>query len=488
MIADIIRRPRLLSWNLSSVDGRAHAESTVDDLPAVSDTRDGLPRVTAVLAAVTIPVVALTAAAEVGAGFAYRDVVALLIAYAIATVVLVRVPWSTLPGAWSGSLIGLQLLFIVSLTSLTGAGESPYFALYAAVLAIAGWHLSSGAFVGVVGSVAIIEAWRALAVNASGSFDQVTIGLPFFGALGLLSLVTARRLTTVLVLLRQDQARTSATLEAVRDLAGDIDHYPLGALSQAAGRVFDSQATAVEISPTVAGSRGAVIARSGGRQLTVAISGAASTYGLLHLERPLPYSSTERRLIAILADVAGRALDARRMFNDLRQASERDALTGLLNRRSLDADLDGVIGPAMASGQTVTIAFVDIDGLKAINDAYGHEVGDQVIRRAGRGLAAAVRYEDRVYRSGGDEFVVLGVGLSPLESSRLGERLRDVPAHASRRSIDPHHVPITLSVGVAIASGSDVSPAQLLADADREMYLSRASVRAAKSSHKPAST
>ena len=473
MISDVIRRPRLLDWRLSSRDGSALDASRADDLPAVEDPRGGLPRVVAVLAALIIPIVAVTAAAEVGAGFAYRDVVALLIAYAIATLALVRVPWSRLPRAWSGALIGLQLLFIVSLTTLTGGGESPYFALYAAALAIAGWHLTSGAFVGVVASVAVIEAWRALTVNASGSFDQVTIGLPFFAALGLLSLVTARRLTAALVLLRQDQTGTADTLIAVGHLAGDFDTDPLPELAQAAERIFRGRATAIAVSPTVEGSRGTVIGGAGGSQLTIAVSGAATTYGLLHLERKIPYSSTERRLVAILADTVGRALDAHRLFDEVRQASERDVLTGLLNRRSLEADLDGRVRPALAVGQTVTIAFIDIDGLKAINDVHGHEIGDRAIRRAGRAIAAAVRYEDRVYRAGGDEFVVISVGLSPLESTQLCERLGQVAEKPTRRSDDHADVPITLSVGIAIGNGPDIPPERLLAEADREMYRSK---------------
>lgn len=473
MIADVLRRPLLFDWRLPSPVDSGIMEPTTGDLPATTDPRDALPRVAALLSAVVIPVVALTAAGEVGAGFAYRDVVALLVTYAIATVAFARVPWSRLPSAWIGAVIGVQLLFVVSLTTLTGGGESPYFALYAAILAIAGWHLAGGAFLGIVASVGVIEVWRALAVDGTGSFDQVTIGLPFFAALGLLSQVTASRLTAVLVMLRQDQASTSDTLAAVRDLAGDPDADPIPWLGRVAERVFDSKATAVSTAPVADHGHGAVVARAGGTELTIAISGNVSTYGFLQLERSLPYSSTERRLAAILAETVGRALDARRLFDEVRQASERDGLTGLLNRRSLESDLAGLVAQALSAGETVTVAYVDIDGLKAINDANGHEVGDQVIRRTGRALAAVVRYEDRVYRAGGDEFVVLAVGLSPVESARLGERLRTVASKPSRRSGDPYEVPIALSVGIAIGSRPDVSPEQLLADADHEMYRSR---------------
>ncbi len=473
MNAGLLRRPLLLAWRLPSLGRSAINEPTGDDLPATTDPREALPRVSAVLSAVAIPVVAMSASAQVGAGFAYRDVVALLIAYAIATVCLVRVPWARLPAAWSGSLIGLQLLFVVSLTTLTGGGDSPYFALYAAVLVIAGWHLGSGPFLGVVASVAVIEAWRAVAVDGGGSFDQVTISLPFFGLLGLLSLVTARRLTAALLLLRQDQGRTSDTLIAVQHLAGDLGSDPLPELARAAERVFESRAMAISMEPTSEGMRGAVVTRAGGSHLTIAISGAVSTYGLLQLEREVPYSSTERRLAAILADTVGRALDAHRLFDEVRQASERDVLTGLLNRRSLEADLEHVVGPALSGGQTVTVAFVDIDGLKVINDDHGHDVGDRVIRLVGRALAAAVRYEDRVYRAGGDEFVVLAVGLSASEATLLGQRLRTVAKEPARRTDDPLEVPIMLSVGIAIGAGPDIAPDQLLAEADQEMYRLR---------------
>ncbi len=462
-----------MAWRIPGIGGSTMVEPTGEDLPATTDPRDALPRVTAILSTVVVPVVALTAATEIGAGFAYRDVVALLVAYAVATIALLQVPWSRLPRASSGALIGLQLLFVVSLTTMTGGGASPYFALYAAILGIAGWHLATWPFFGVVASVAVIEAWRALAVDGGGSFEQVTIGLPFFGALGLLALITARRLTAALVILRMDQARTSATLTAVSDLTGDPGADPLPGLARATETVFAGRATCIAMTPTFEGDRDVVIIRGGGHQLTIAISGVNSTYGLLQLERDTPYTSSERRLAAILASTAGRALDAHRLFEEVRQDSKRDALTGLLNRRSLESDLSHVVSPALAAGQTVTVAFADIDGLKAINDAHGHEVGDRVIRRAGRALAAAVRHEDRVYRAGGDEFVVLAIGMSPAESALLAERLREVTAKPARRTEDAHQIPVTLSVGVAIGAGPTDSPDQLLADADREMYRSR---------------
>ena len=467
-----LQRPLLFVSRLPGFGRVFPTDPVAGDLPATGDPRETLPWASALLLAATIPVVALTGAAQVGTGFAFRDVVALMIGYSLIMLTLVRVPWTRLPPDLSWALVGVQLLFVVSLTTMTGGGESAYFALYAPTLAIAGWYLRSSAFILVVASIALLEAWRALAVDRDGSFSQVTIGLPFFAAVGFLALLTARRLSTALVTIRQDQRRTADTLAAVHELASDLAADPLLQVAGAAERVFGGNATAIAIEPAVEAGDRSSGQRSAGNQ-TIAIAGAVSTYGLLIVDRKTPLSSTERRLAAILADTAGRAIDAHRLFQEVRGASERDALTGLRNRRSLEADMKHWIMPALATGRSVTVAFLDIDGLKETNDVHGHEVGDQLIRRAGRGLAAAVREDDRVYRVGGDEFVVVALGLSVSESRRLRDRLARTTA-ANRRQHDEAPSRLRLSVGLARGSGDDVDPAELLAEADRAMYRAKA--------------
>lgn len=482
MSATSARLGTLLPWRVPAILDRLASSSLAPgpidrDLPVTVDPRTTLPGASRVLAGATIPIVALTAGGWMGPGFFVRDVIGLLIAYGLATFLTTSTRAERFGGPWPTAILGIQLLFVVSLTTLTGGGASPYFALYAPILAIAGWHLRPLAMVATIGAVALLEAWRAIAVDRAGDFDQVIIGLPFFAAVGLLALLTSRRLTVALLTIRQDQASTAATLAAVHDLAADVAVDPLPEAARAAERVFGASVNVLTIEPAVARVAEPGRALDDAAGLTVPITGSTTTYALLHLERAVPFSTTERRLIGILAGAAGRALDAHRLFADLRHAAERDALTGLRNRRHLERDMTDSVMPALRAGRAVSIAYVDIDGLKAINDTVGHEAGDGVIRRAARTLSSAVRADDRVYRVGGDEFVVVAFDLDVADSDRLLDRLKSAPSTGPRRAGDEAATELRLSVGMARGAGPQASADQLLWAADRAMYQLRAARR-----------
>ncbi len=308
--------------------GASPTDPIADDLPPTLDPRQTLPRASVVLLAATIPVVALTAQGQVGAGFAFRDVVALLMGYGVIMLALARLPWTRLPADWSWALIAAQLLFVVSLTTMTGGGASPYFALYAPTLAIAGWHLRGTTFILVVATTAILEVWRAVVLGGAGSLSQVTIGLPFFAALGLIALLTARRLSAVLVTLRQDQRRMADTLAALQAFAWDPAVDPLPEVGSVAERVFGRGVRAVAFEPPI-GAFDRLSDQVLADDLVFPITGASSTYGLLTMDRSGPLSSTERRLAYILADTAGRAMDAHRLHRQ--QEMEREAVAGTGN-------------------------------------------------------------------------------------------------------------------------------------------------------------
>lgn len=132
------------------------------------------------------------------------------------------------------------------------------------------------------------------------------------------------------------------------------------------------------------------------------------------------------------------------------QLARLDELTGLLNRRGLTQDCRGWSG-------AMTVAVVDLDGFKQLNDTQGHAAGDDLLRRVARGLQAAAGPDALVARLGGDEFAVVAERLP----SDLGERLFD----------PSDEIPVRASVGYArgIADGPSVLPT-LLDDADRAMY------------------
>ena len=283
------------------------------DLPPLGDPAVGLQRSVMVLAFVSLVIVALTAPTRVGAGYALSDVGALLTLYAIGTFALSRLPWGRLPASAAAAIIGAQLLFVVSLTTVTGGGRSPYFVLYAPVLVLAGWHLRRDWVALAVASVALVEWWRAMVVEGGrGSADQLMVALPLFAAITALAHLTAAHLRGAIATIRRDQLRTAQALAAVQSLAAAPDDDPVAAVSAAAARIFESRARLVSFDPP-ARDGGELLGRSDeGTRLTVGIAGSTGTHAVLELERAEPYSVTEARLAALLGGAAGQAADRRR--------------------------------------------------------------------------------------------------------------------------------------------------------------------------------
>lgn len=290
---------------VAAVDGET-------DLPALGDPGVGLQRSATVLSIVMLGIVALTAGRRVDAGTELSDVGALLMLYALATVALSRFPWGASPSIAAVSNVGAQILFVVSLTSVTGGGSSPYFALYAPILALAGWHLRRDWVAAAVGCVVIVEWWRAMVVEGGrGGADQLLVALPFFAAIAAVAHLVSQRLLEAFVAIRRDQLRTAETLEAIRALASAPENDPLAAVSAAAGRIFKSRARVVAFEPPTPIGSDLLSRTDDRRRLSVSITGSAGTRGILELERDQPFSTTEARLAAMLGGSAAQAAEAR---------------------------------------------------------------------------------------------------------------------------------------------------------------------------------
>lgn len=151
-----------------------------------------------------------------------------------------------------------------------------------------------------------------------------------------------------------------------------------------------------------------------------------------------------------------------------RREAEQDALTGLLNRRGGDRRLTTALQRMVMSGP-VAVIICDADGLKQVNDRYGHGVGDEALVELARRLRRAVRSGDDVARMGGDEFIVVARVANPEEARSIAERC--VRSVAATEDGDPDAPRITISAGVAVAApGESVEPGRLLAEADRCLY------------------
>ncbi|MYM66899.1 EAL domain-containing protein [Pseudoduganella sp. FT55W] len=151
------------------------------------------------------------------------------------------------------------------------------------------------------------------------------------------------------------------------------------------------------------------------------------------------------------------------------ELSTRDALTNLLNRRALIQQLEHAVATSDRSGVGFALLFLDLDKFKPINDNYGHEAGDELLRQVAARLTAAVRVADIVARLGGDEFVVLIEGKSAsANAARVGRKIE--MACALPFDIGSHRVKTAASIGIALYPQDGANAQALMKNADTAMY------------------
>lgn len=160
---------------------------------------------------------------------------------------------------------------------------------------------------------------------------------------------------------------------------------------------------------------------------------------------------------------------------EMRESVIRDELTGLHNRRHLMATLnDALANRRDVDAPTLSLAILDVDRFKEVNDVIGHLAGDAVLRQLAGVLSAAVRKDDLLARIGGEEFAVLMPGHSLASAQAACERLRAaVEAHEFRVDgrIDP--LPVTVSIGVAQWTNAMTEASDLFRSADGLLYRSK---------------
>ena len=153
------------------------------------------------------------------------------------------------------------------------------------------------------------------------------------------------------------------------------------------------------------------------------------------------------------------------------EAGDRDPLTGLLTRRFLDDHLPGLLERADQGGRPTSAVFVDLDRFKSINDGFGHQVGDDVLRQVARLLAFSVREAESCVRYGGEELLVIAESSTEDRSAALAERFREaVEAHDWSRIAAK--LTVTVSCGVAERAAGE-EPREWLERADRALYTAK---------------
>jgi diguanylate cyclase (GGDEF)-like protein len=151
----------------------------------------------------------------------------------------------------------------------------------------------------------------------------------------------------------------------------------------------------------------------------------------------------------------------------LERLASVDGLTGCLNHRGFHERLEAEAARAGRGGLPLSLLVLDLDHFKAINDTFGHPVGDEVLSDVGRTLRGLVRRSDVVGRLGGEEFAVLLPDTDAEAAHRFGERVREAVRDRGEG------VPVTVSIGVATLDGSAGRTEQLRHDADQALYAAK---------------
>jgi two-component system cell cycle response regulator len=257
----------------------------------------------------------------------------------------------------------------------------------------------------------------------------------------------------------------------------------LVAIDEQAGFVIGRAADAdlVVLDPSVSGHHARVSPTSGG---AYRLEDLGSTNGTFvdgrRIDVATLYTNSRLRLGPLLGlrfamtDAAEESLH-RRLYD----FSTRDPLTHVYNRRYLDMRLVAEVAGARSMNAYAAVLMADVDGLKQINDRFGHMAGDRALSMVAARVLRAVRAEDWVARYGGDEFVIVAPGAHLVEAARLADRVRR-SVEGLQLGARGESVRVTLSIGAASLSelaSTEVPIAALLELADQRLYRAKASGR-----------
>ncbi|AOF91440.1 EAL domain-containing protein [Sinorhizobium sp. RAC02] len=179
------------------------------------------------------------------------------------------------------------------------------------------------------------------------------------------------------------------------------------------------------------------------------------------------------KLVGMATHIAGIAIERKEAEDNIQYMAHHDALTGLPNRSMLDERVASAIEAADDRGGTMTLAFIDLDNFKLVNDSLGHHAGDELLKIVAARMLRCVRASDSIVRLGGDEFVVLING-AMRRGETVDDRLRAVrEAIAEPVEIEGRAFQVTCSMGVAAYPEHGRNVTELLARADVAMYRAK---------------
>ncbi len=320
--------------------------------------------------------------------------------------------------------------------------------------------------VGVLFGVASLGYLAALLASTQSRWLLVLVLMP------VLAVVVASRATRSS---RSDQRRLRVLLDSARQRR-DLDDAPriIEVAVASAATLLETDDVQVRPDGPVSGEIGALLDTGEGRTRWLV--------GTLKTDREHARERDQQALEALAADTA-ESLARSRLIHELERLAGTDALTGLVNR-SVFAD---EVGRAVAEGRVIgcppAVMYLDLDAFKAVNDRFGHHVGDLLVCEVADQLRACVRPSDVVARLGGDEFAVLVEGLDDTDALlALAQRILD--RLGAERVVDGHALTVGASVGLAVADAG-TSADDLLRNADMAMYDAKSRRRPVPALYRP---
>ncbi|AXV14688.1 hypothetical protein CYG48_02580 [Neorhizobium sp. SOG26] len=193
------------------------------------------------------------------------------------------------------------------------------------------------------------------------------------------------------------------------------------------------------------------------------------TFGL-YSNTPREPTALELELTAMATDLAGIAIERARAEERIQHMAHHDPLTGLPNRALFWTQFARALHEGRREGRKITVAYIDVDNFKQINDGLGHAAGDEVLKALAHRMSSCIRASDLLARLGGDEFAIVFSNITHDEAGVI-RRLQELRLAVARPiEVEGDSIQATCSMGVAFFPQDGDTPETLLARADRAMY------------------
>ncbi|NVK19200.1 MAG: EAL domain-containing protein [Methylocystaceae bacterium] len=270
------------------------------------------------------------------------------------------------------------------------------------------------------------------------------------------------------------QTWSTRTLKEMCFAKGDGLHYPVSAAGVWVDCIRERKPIIHNDYPSLPHKKGM---RDGHpplqRELTVPIFRNGKIVAVVGLgNKKTDYDDNDLALVSEIADMAFEYSERKKAEEQIQFMAYNDVLTGLPNRQLLADRLHQAISLSKRSKQIIAVCFLDLDGFKAINDRFGHEIGDRLLQELAKRLQAELREGDTLARLGGDEFSLVLCGLNMIDD---GEEVVNRILNSVKQpfNIDGHRLHVSASIGITYSPHDPGDGDALLRHADQAMYKAK---------------